>query len=251
VPAGVALVALASLAGPTPALGQPPAPPRIGIEVETGPLWVTRNDVRIPPETGTGFSMLDLTGRGPDPFIRVNATLQLAERHGLRVLFAPVQTSGTGTFDVPVFFVDQLFDPGVPAEGTFKFNTYRLTYHYTLHAGAKWRVRIGAALLTRDAKIEVRQAGKAAEDRDLGFVPLAHFSATRTLGDRASFVFDLEGLGSPQGRALDGVIKVDFRLTDRCTLGAGYRTIEGGADVESVYTFAWLHFGVVSLGYRF
>lgn len=249
--ARAALVTLASLAVPATALGQPAAESRIGLEVETGPLWLTRNDVRIPPETGTGFSMLDLTGRGPDPFIRVNATFQLAERHGLRVLFAPVQTSGTGTFDVPVFFVDQVFDPGVPTEGTFKFNTYRLTYRYTLHAGAKWRTQIGAAVLTRDARIELRQAGRVAKDTDLGFVPLAYFSATRTLSDRASFVFDLEGLGSPQGRALDGVVKVDFKLADRWTLGAGYRTIEGGADVESVYTFAWLHFGVVSLGYRF
>jgi hypothetical protein len=249
--ARAAFVALASVAVPTSALGQPVAPPRIGIEVESGPLWVTRNDVRIPPQTGTGFSMLDLTGRGPDPFIRVTGTFQPAERHGLRVLIAPVQTSGTGTFDVPVLFVDQKFDAGVPTEGTFKFNTYRLTYRYTLREGAKWRVQIGAALLTRDARIELRQAGKVAKDTDLGFVPLAYFSATRMLSDRASFVFDLEGLGSPQGRALDGVAKVDFTLTDRWTLGAGYRTVEGGADVESVYTFAWLHFGVVSLGYRF
>ena len=246
-----AFVALAGLALPASALAQPAAPSRVGFEVETGPLWVTRNDVRIPPDTGTGFSMLDLTGRGPDPFVRINATFQFAERHGLRLLFAPVQTSGTGTFDVPVFFVDHEFAPGVPTEGTFKFNTYRLTYRYTLHEGDTWRFQIGAALLTRDAKIELRQAGTVARDTDLGFVPLAYFSATRKLTDRATFVFDLEGLGSPQGRALDGVLKVDFNLTDRWTLGAGYRTIEGGADVESVYSFAWLHFGVVSLGYRF
>jgi hypothetical protein len=44
---------------------------------------------------------------------------------------------------------------------------------------------------------------------------------------------------------------VDFDLSDQLTLGAGYRTIEGGADVDAVYTFAWLHFGVVSLRYRF
>ena len=30
-----------------------------------------------------------------------------------------------------------------------------------------------------------------------------------------------------------------------------YRTIEGGADVERVYNFAWLHFAVASLRLRF
>ena len=44
---------------------------------------------------------------------------------------------------------------------------------------------------------------------------------------------------------------VDVALSPRWTLGAGYRTIEGGADVESVYNFAWLHFGVVSVRYGF
>lgn len=32
---------------------------------------------------------------------------------------------------------------------------------------------------------------------------------------------------------------------------AGYRTLEGGADNDSLYTFAWLHYAVVGLGYRF
>jgi hypothetical protein len=34
-------------------------------------------------------------------------------------------------------------------------------------------------------------------------------------------------------------------------LTGGYRTLEGGADVVSVYNFAWLHYAVVSASYRF
>ena len=29
--------------------------------------------------------------------------------------------------------------------------------------------------------------------------------------------------------------------------GLRYRTLEGGADVDSVYSFAWLHYALVSL----
>lgn len=241
----------ALLAAAAPAMAQPAEPSRVEFEVEAGPLWATRNDVRIPPDTGTEFSLLDLTGRGPDPFVRVTANFKLAERHGLRLLVAPVGTRGVGTFDAPVHFAGETFAPGVPTDGTFKFNTYRLTYRYTVHAGDTWRVQIGAALLTRDAKIELRQADTVARDTDIGFVPLAYFSAARRLTGRTSLVLDVEGLGAPQGRAIDGALKLNVALTDRWTLGAGYRAIEGGADVESVYTFAWLHFGVVSLGYRF
>jgi hypothetical protein len=224
---------------------------RVAVEVEAGPLWLTRNDARIPPEGGTDFSLLGLTGRGPDVFFRAQASVQIAKRHGLRLLYAPVQITGTGSFAAPVRFVDQTFLPLVSTQGTFKFNTYRVTYRYTLHDGPDWRLQIGAAGLIRDAKIELQQGGVAARYTDLGFVPLGYVSATRTLSDRASLVFDLEGLGSPQGRALDGIAKLDLRLTPKWNLGLGYRMLEGGADVASVYTFAWLHYGVVAVGYRF
>jgi len=249
--ARVPWVVLVGLSGFTPAMAQERTAPRLRIEAEAGPLWLTRNDVRIPPATGTEFSLLDLTGRGPDAFWRVTATLRIAERHSLRLLVAPVKTTGTGVFDAPVSFVDQVFPAGVATEGIFKFNTYRLTYGYTFRDDEVWRLQVGGALLTRDARIELRQGGRVARDTDIGFVPLAYFAAARSLGERAALVFDLEGLGSPQGRALDGVLKLNLDLSDRWTFGAGYRTLEGGADVKAVYTFAWLHYGVFSLAYRF
>jgi hypothetical protein len=216
-----------------------------------GPWGLSRNDVRIPSATGTEFSMLDLTGAGPNAFVRVAATFRLADRHHLRLVAAPVQTTGTGTFEAPVTFAGQTFAAGVPTAGTYKFNTYRLGYRYTLHDSRDWHVDIGGALLTRDAKIELRQGATTARDTDLGFVPLASFGASRRLSDRARLVFDIEGLGSKQGRAIDALLKLDYALSHRWTFGVGYRTIEGGADVESVYNFAWLHFGVVSVRYGF
>ena len=32
--------------------------------------------------------------------------------------------------------------------------------------------------------------------------------------------------------------------------GAGYRTVEGGANVEETYNFAWLHYAVASVRWR-
>ena len=45
--------------------GISPAPFEIGLEA--GPVWQSRNDVRIPGNGGTKFSMTDLTGTGPEP----------------------------------------------------------------------------------------------------------------------------------------------------------------------------------------
>ena len=40
--------------------------------------------------------------------------------------------------------------------------------------------------------------------------------------------------------------QVDYDLTERWTLTAGYRTVEGGAGTEEVYNCAWFHSAVVS-----
>ena len=248
----IAAVAMAVLLALAPsASAQTLGAPRVTLEFEGGPWWVSRNDVRISPQTGTDFSMIDLTGADPKAYLRIAATLRLAARHQLRVVAAPVQTTGTGTFVRPVTFADRTFAPGVPTEGTYKFNTYRLGYRYILHNSPNWRVEIGGALLTRDAKIELRQGAATARNTNLGFVPLASFAVTRRLADRTSLVFDIEGLGSKQGRAIDAALKLEVALSERWSLGAGYRTIEGGADVKSVFNFAWLQFGTASLCYRF
>ncbi len=224
---------------------------RFGLEVEGGSLWSTRNDVKIPPATGTRFSLLELTGKGPDAYFRGYASVNFNRRHGLRFLAAPLEIRGSGPLKQRVSFAGSEFVQGTNTEGIFKFNTYRVTYMYTFREAGRWRLQIGAAGLIRDAKIELRQPTVMARDTDLGFVPLAYFSARSRISDRASVLFDFEGLGSKQGRALDGILKLDYDLGKGVTLGAGYRALEGGADVKRVYTFAWLHYAAVSLGYRF
>jgi hypothetical protein len=42
-----------------------------------------------------------------------------------------------------------------------------------------------------------------------------------------------------------------YDLSKNWTLAAGYRTLEGGADVDDVYTFAWLHYATASIAFRF
>lgn len=54
-----------------------------------------------------------------------------------------------------------------------------------------------------------------------------------------------------QGRAFDFSATVNYRPVSRLTLSAGYRTIEGGADVDSVFAFAWPNAAVARLGGRF
>jgi hypothetical protein len=220
---------------------------RFAIEVEGAPVWLSRNDVRIPPDTGTEFSIVDLIGKGPSGAFRVEAAFNFNERHGLRAVIAPLQIEATGTPDETILFAGGTFAPGVSTDATYKFSSYRFTYRYTFYRGERWRWRIGGTAFIRDARIALQQGGLLAEDTDVGFVPLVHFSGDGRLSDRWKLLFDFEGLGSTQGRAFDIAAKLGYELSDDWELAFGYRTIEGGADVDTVYNFAWLHFAVVSL----
>ena len=42
-----------------------------------------------------------------------------------------------------------------------------------------------------------------------------------------------------------------FRVSDRVDVDLGYRLLEGGADNEEVYTFAFFHYAVAGVRVRF
>jgi len=47
----------------------------------------------------------------------------------------------------------------------------------------------------------------------------------------------------------DTTTRID--LGDHDGVSLGYRTVEGGADVSSVYNFAWIHYAVATVWFRF
>ncbi|PXX89088.1 hypothetical protein DIT71_16050 [Marinobacter vulgaris] len=222
------------------------------LDIETGALWLSRNDVQIPNNSqGDRFDLLDLTGKGPDPYLRLKLERDWGERHTVTGLYAPVRTSGTGTFDTDVNFAGETFVAGAPVRASYQFNTYRIGYRYTWRETDRWRLRIGGSLLIRNANIRLQQDGRTAEDPDLGVVPLLAFEATRFWTPRWSTELDVEGLGAPEGRAIDASLSLNYLLNEDLSLRAGYRTLEGGADNGSVYTFAWLHYGLIGVRYGF
>ena len=224
---------------------------RFNLELEGGPVWQSYNDVRIPGDSGTEFSFKDLTGAGPYAYGRFTLGWNIRERHGVRLVAAPLRVNGSGTFDQPVSFAGTLFAADTGTEGRYKFDTYRLTYRYQFLNKAAWRLRAGATLLLRDAEIELEQNGLKASDSNVGVVPLLSFAADWMFAHRWAAMFDFEGLAGGPGRAFDVALKLQHDLTDNWYAGAGYRILEGGADNDTVYNFAWFNFAFLSVGYRF
>ena len=232
------------------AAAQTSMPGRVGFTVEGLNVWQQRNDVRIPPETGTEFSLVDLIGSSPTPSVRVTAAADVTERQQLRLVYAPLQLTGDGTPAMPISFAGTTFVPA-PTEAVYKFSSFRATWRYRVYHGPTWTWRIGFTGFVRDARVALTQADRAAEDTDVGFVPLGHVSAAARLAARWSMLLELDGSAAPQGRAIDFAATLEYRPAPRWTVFGGYRTIEGGADVDTVYAFAWLNAVVSGLGVRF
>ena len=175
----------------------------------------------------------------------------IRQRHSLKFVAAPLRVTGSGTFNQTVTFAGSTFAAGTSTEGSYKFDTYRLTYRYKFLDKSNWRLRAGATLLLRDAEIELEQNGFKTSDSNFGIVPLLSLAADWSLTDRWVAILDFDGLAGGPGRAFDVAIKLQYDLTDRWRSGAGYRILEGGADNDEVYNFAWFNYVFFSVGYRF
>jgi hypothetical protein len=86
---------------------------------------------------------------------------------------------------------------------------------------------------------------------NLGAVPLVYGFARYQASDRLAIEVEFDALAAPQGRAEDVSAKAVLRLSDRVEADVGYRLLEGGADNEKVYTFAFFHYAVAGIRIRF
>lgn len=223
-----------------------------GLSLEGGAVWQSRNLARIPNSTeGSRFSLRDLQGSGPEGYFRLDATWQVGERHQLRALYAPFSITRTGTPANALQFDGVTFAAGEATQAHYRFDSYRLSYRYRFHDRSDWTWWGGATVKLRDANIRLRQAGAAAGYSNTGVVPLLSVLGYRRLNQRWTIVFDADGLWAPQGRAFDGAVKARYSVSERLNLGLGYRTLEGGADNDDVYTFAWQHYALAELHWRF
>jgi hypothetical protein len=150
-----------------------------------------------------------------------------------------------------VQFDGTTFRAGEETDAKYRFDSYRLTYRYRLVDNARWQVQLGLTGKIRDAEIALEQEEVSQRYTNTGFVPLLHADVQYALGAKTRAVFTGDFLAAPQGRAEDVALLLRQDFSKGWDLSAGYRTVEGGADNDKVYTFAWLNYAVVQVAYSF
>ncbi len=228
-----------------------PAVARWSVDIEAGPVFSGYNDVRIPGDTGTDFSLThDLHARvafGP----RVRMSKTFGDRHWVSVLVAPLRVKSRGTLDRDVLFAGRSF-PAMADEldALYRFDSYRLTYRYGFVRAGRFGLDLGLTAKVRDAEISLNYAHlmlPGASKTNTGFVPLISFRAHWQLGPRVGLVLDGDALGVPQGRAEDVMAVLRFGFGERVDARVGYRLLEGGSNVDEVYGFALFHYAVAGV----
>jgi hypothetical protein len=218
--------------------------------LEAGPAWQTRNDFRIPGEGGTLVKLADYES-GPTVSFRATLTWDLGERQSLRLLAAPLRIETAFTPSEPIAFQDLVFPASREVAARYVFDSYRLSWYWRFAPKGKWTLRLGVTLKVRSAEIGLAgEPGSSTKD-DLGLVPLLYGYARYQANDRFALEIEADALAAPQGRAEDVSVKGVFRVSDRVEVDLGYRLLEGGADNDEVYTFAFFHYAVAGVRVRF
>jgi hypothetical protein len=124
---------------------------KMKVEMESGAVWQSRNDARIPNSTGTNFSLSDVQGSGPFFFGRFSFDWSLNPKHEIGFLIAPLSITSTGELQDSVLFDGKLFNAGPGIKATYKFNSYRMTYRYRIYNGDRWTWKIGVTGKIREA----------------------------------------------------------------------------------------------------
>jgi hypothetical protein len=221
------------------------------IDLESGAVFTGYNDVRIPGDEGTFFSLKDDLIPETEFFYRIRLNYTIKSRHTFSLLYAPLETTSKGRVPNDIFFEGVVFPANTELTGTYKFNSYRLTYRYNIVLKPKFEFGLGLTAKIRDAEIALASPGLTSSKTNVGFVPIINFRFFWKAGDKFGLLLDGDALAAPQGRAEDIQIAATYNLSDNFRIRAGYRILEGGADSDEVYNFALFNYASVGLSYTF
>jgi len=221
------------------------------IDFETGAVFTGYNDVRIPGDKGTFFSLKNDLKPKTNIFYRLKVSYTIKSRHTLSLLYAPLETKSEGSVPNDIFFEGVVFPANSQLIGTYKFNSYRLTYRYDIVKNPGFEFGLGFTAKIRDAKIALSSPGLTSEKANVGFVPIINFRLLWKIDDKFGLLLDGDALAAQQGRAEDVLIAATYKLSDNLGIRAGYRILEGGADNDKVYNFALFHYASVGISYTF
>jgi hypothetical protein len=222
------------------------------LDFEGGAAFTGYNDVQIPSDSGTRFSLADEIVSSPAIALRFRGGVILAERHTLFALAAPLTVKGEGTLDRDINYQGRLFHQGTEVNSSYRFDSYRLTYRYSIIDQPAFGLGAGLTAKIRSADIALMSDSAYARRTNLGAVPLINLMVRYNMTERTGLLLESDALWSPYGRAEDVLLAFQYSPKESPSLRIGYRLLEGGADGGGkVYTFSMFHYLTAGITVKF
>lgn len=221
------------------------------VDIEGGLAIPGYNDVQVPNDsTGTRFSLSESLDIESKFIYRIRLGYE-TRRHTFSVFAAPLSLKAEGTLTEEIDFAGETFAEGSEVEGLYRFDSYRATWRYMLVDNPEFLLKLGFTAKIRDAEIRIESASQTAKTTNTGFVPLISFELRWMPANAFTVLFEGDALVGPVGRAEDVFLGGVLSLSDKMSARVGYRIVEGGADVESVYNFTLVNFVTAGLTLSF
>jgi len=221
------------------------------IDIESGAIFTGYNDVRIPGDEGTLFSLKDDLKTDAKPYFRSRLIYHFNPKHHVILLYAPLTVKATGKVNKDLYYQGEVFQANTDLKSIYKFKSYRISYRYDFVRKTKVSFGLGFTAKIRDAIISLENAEVKAKKKNVGFVPIINFKLNWKMKKKLWIILEGDALAAPQGRAEDIAFTLNYQLNKKLGLRVGYRLLEGGADNDEVYTFSLFHYAVLGLSYQF
>jgi len=224
---------------------------KLELDIESGAIFTGYNDVGIPGDEGTKFSLKDDLETDVEPFFRARINYHFNAKHHISLLYAPLTVEAKGKVDEDIFYQGITFPANTELTSIYTFNSYRITYRYDFVRKSDLTFGMGFTAKIRDAVISLESDELKADKDNVGFVPIINFRLDWRFYEPVSLIFEGDALAAPQGRAEDVALSLNYKINEKMGLRLGYRLLEGGADNDEVYTFSLFHYLALGLSYKF
>ncbi len=221
------------------------------VDIEGGMAFPGYNDVQVPNDsTGTRFSLADALDIESKLIYRVRAGYETG-RHAFSLFAAPLSLEASGSLPEEISFAGETFAEGTEVNALYRFDSYRATWRYLLVDNPGFLFKLGFTAKIRDAEIRIESDDRTGKTTNTGFVPLLSFELRWVPAGNLTVLLEGDALVGPVGRAEDVFLGGELPISEKVHARAGYRIVEGGADVETVYNFTLVNYATAGLTYRF
>jgi hypothetical protein len=216
-------------------------------DIETGLMMTGKNDVRVPGNSGTNFSLTEDFDAKAALHFRFKLVQPLAEKHRLIFTYAPLKVTSTGTTKDDIHFGGSHFIPNLNLTGEYRLDSYRQSYMLDLVKLAKTSVSVGASVEIRDEAVKLSGSDYYGKRADTNVVFLANAGWKSQLSSKTSLLIEGDFLIDKDNSCNDIYLGMYNKFLKDSGFKYGYRIIQRKTYTESIHNNAVFHFLTVGV----